>query len=88
MHTTLLVLAQAGLGTGGIRNWILQNLVPLLLLVVALLVLWIGAGQGDNSAVMKRVVGVFAALALVGFAVNGSGVDIGTFLAGLFSNKG
>ena len=28
------------------------------------------------------------ALALIGFAVTGAGVDIGTFIAGLFSTSG
>lgn len=88
MHTTLAVLAQAGLGTQGVRGWILTNLLPLLLLTVALLLLWVGGGHGDNAGVMKRVGGVFVALAIVGLAVTGSGVDIGTFLAGLFSSKG
>lgn len=87
MHTTL-VLAQAALGTGGVRAWILDNLLPLLLLTVALLLLWIGGGKGDNAGMMQRVGGVFAALAVVGLAVTHSGVDIGTFLAGLFSTKG
>ena len=88
MHTTTLVIAQAALGTGGVRAWILDNLLPLLLLTVALLLLWIGGGKGDNAGMMQRVGGVFAALAVVGLAVTHSGVDIGTFLAGLFSTKG
>ena len=82
------VLAQNGLGTSGIQGWIVDNVIPLLLLTVALLLLWLGGGQGDNAGVMRRVVGVFVALALIGFAVTGAGVDIGTFLAGLFSSKG
>ncbi|GAA3361679.1 MULTISPECIES: hypothetical protein [Saccharopolyspora] len=79
---------QTGLGTEGIRGWILNNLLPLLLLAVALLLLWLGGGKGDNAGVMRRVMGVFVALALIGFAVTGAGVDIGTFIAGLFSTNG
>jgi hypothetical protein len=90
-HVTALAqtaLAQSGrLGTEGVRGWILDNLLPLLLLTVALLLLWLGGGKGDNAGVMKRVGGVFVALAIIGLAVTGSGVDIGTFLAGLFSTK-
>jgi hypothetical protein len=77
--------APNGLGTSGIRGWILDNLVPLLLLTVALLLLWLGGGKGDNAGVMKRVGGVFVALAIIGLAVTGAGVNIGTWLAGLFS---
>ncbi|RCW40696.1 hypothetical protein DFQ14_11020 [Halopolyspora algeriensis] len=82
------VLAQTGLDTGGLRGWILDNLLPLLLLAVALLLLWLGGGKGDNAGVMRRVGGVFVALAIVGIAVSGAGVDIGTFIAGLFSTSG
>ncbi len=81
------ILAQTALGTGGIRDWILNNLLPLLLLTVALLLLWLGGGKGDNAGVMRRVGGVFVALAIIGLAVTGSGVDIGTFIAGLFSTR-
>ncbi len=81
-------LAPTGLGTEGIRGWILNNLLPLLLLTVALLLLWLGGGKGDNAGVMRRVGGVFVALAIIGLAVTGSGVDIGTFIAGLFSTNG
>ena len=70
------VLAQTELGTTGIRGWILNNLLPLLLLTVALLLLWLGGGKGDNAGVMRRVIGVFVALAIIGFAVTGAGVDV------------
>lgn len=81
------VLAQNKLDTQGIRGWILNNLLPLLLLTVALLLLWLGGGKGDNAGVMRRVGGVFVALAVIGLAVSGTGVDIGTFIAGLFSTS-
>lgn len=75
----------ARLATRGLNEWILSNALPLLLLTVALLLLWLGAGKGDNASVMRRVGGVFVALAIIGLAVTGAGVDIGTFIAGLFS---
>jgi hypothetical protein len=82
---SLNTLAANGLGTNGIRGWILENLVPLLLLTVALLLLWLGGGKGDNAGVMRRVIGVFVALGIIGLAVTNAGVNIGTWLAGLFS---
>lgn len=85
MIVAMNVLAQSQLDTGGIRNWILDNVVPLLLLAVALLMLWLGGGKGDNAGVMRRVGGVFVALAIIGLAVSGAGVDLGTWIAGLFS---
>ena len=45
-------------GTGNVRGWILDNIVPLLLLTVALLLLWLGGGKGDNAGVMRRLGGV------------------------------
>jgi hypothetical protein len=85
--THLNALAQTRLDTQNIRGWILDNLLPLLLLTVALLLLWLGGGKGDNAGVMRRVGGVFVALAIIGLAVTNAGIDIGTFIAGLFSTN-
>ena len=63
----------------------LDNIVPLLLLGVAVLLLWLGGGKGDNAGVMRRVGGVIIALGVVGLAVSGTGVDLGAWIAGLFS---
>ena len=84
---TTLQLAQEGdLGTTGVREWILNNIIPLLLLVVALLLLWLGGGKGDNAGVMRRLGGVIVALAIIGLAVTtNAGQNIGKWIAGLFS---
>ncbi|GAA1245725.1 hypothetical protein GCM10009676_34590 [Prauserella halophila] len=82
---TLAALAQGELDTGGVRSWLLDNVVPLVLLAVALLLLWLGGGKGDNAGVMRRLGGVVIALALIGLAVSGLGVDVGEWLAGLFT---
>lgn len=80
------VLAAGGeLGTGGIQNWIVNNMIPLLLLAVALLLLWMGGGRGDNAGVMKRLAGVFVALGIIGIALTGAGVNVSKWLAGLFT---
>ncbi|MDT7783307.1 MAG: hypothetical protein QOF58_1726 [Pseudonocardiales bacterium] len=72
-------------GTGNVRGWILDNIVPLLLLTVALLLLWLGGGKGDNAGVMRRLGGVIVALAIIGLAVTtDAGANIGKWLAGLF----
>ncbi|MGH3974896.1 MAG: hypothetical protein ACRDS9_16440 [Pseudonocardiaceae bacterium] len=83
--TALIVVAQAELSTNNLRTWMLDNIVPLLLLGVAVLLLWLGGGKGDNAGVMRRVGGVIIALGIVGLAVSGAGVDLGTWIAGLFS---
>lgn len=86
----LVTLAQqppaGNLGTTGVRTWILENLVPLLLLTVAVLLLWLGGGKGDNAGVMRRLGGVIIALAIIGLAVTtNAGANIGQWIAGLFT---
>ncbi|MGH3905439.1 MAG: hypothetical protein ACRDTE_14810 [Pseudonocardiaceae bacterium] len=81
----LTVVAQAELGTNNLREWMLDNIIPLLLLAVAVLLLWLGGGKGDNAGVMRRVGGVIIALGVIGLAVSGAGVDLGTWIAGLLS---
>ncbi|MGH3771370.1 MAG: hypothetical protein ACRDRW_08250 [Pseudonocardiaceae bacterium] len=84
--TALTILVQgAELGTSNLRTWMLNNVVPLLLLAVAVLLLWLGGGKGDNAGVMRRVGGVIIALGVIGLAVSGAGVQLGTWIANLFS---
>jgi hypothetical protein len=75
------LLAQ-GLSTGGLQGWIQDNVVPLVLLGIAVILLWIG-GRGDNAGVARRSVGLVIGLVALGIAVSGSGPQIGSFLAGL-----
>ncbi|HZG91048.1 MAG TPA: hypothetical protein VEZ42_12625 [Pseudonocardia sp.] len=75
------LLAQ-GLSTGGLQGWITDNVVPLVLLGIAVILLWIG-GRGDNAGVARRSVGLVIGLIALGIAVSGSGPQIGSFLAGL-----
>jgi hypothetical protein len=89
-HTNVFLAQQqqpgSGLGTGNLQTWILGNIIPLLLLVVALLLLWLGGGKGDNAGVMKRIGGVLVAMAIIGLAVTtDAGKNIGTWIAGLFT---
>ncbi len=83
---TLATLAQAELDTDNVQSWILDNIIPLVLLAVALLLLWLGGGKGDNAGVMRRLAGVVIALAIIGLAVSGLGVDVGQWLASLFTS--
>ncbi|MEU3275325.1 hypothetical protein ABZ639_31115 [Saccharomonospora sp. NPDC006951] len=83
---TLAALAQQQpIGTTGVRDWLINNIIPLVLLAVALLLLWLGGGKGDNAGVMRRLAGVVIALAIIGLAVSGLGVNVGEWIAGLFT---
>ena len=70
--------------TRGLQGWILDNLVPVLLLSVAVILLWIG-GKGDNAGAARRSVGLLIGLMALGIAVSGKAPEIGTFLAGLLT---
>ena len=71
-----------GLSTGGLQGWITDNIVPLILLGIAIILLWIG-GRGDNAGVARRSVGLIIGLVALGIAVSGAGPQVGAFLAGL-----
>lgn len=81
MTGALVVIAQ-GLSTTGLQGWIQDNVVPLVLLTIAVVLLWIG-GRGDNAGVARRGVGLLVGLVALGIAVSGNGPEIGNFLAGL-----
>jgi len=76
--------AQGGVSTGGLQKWIQDNVVPLILLTIAVILLWIG-GRGDNAGVARRSVGLIIGLVALGIAVSGRGPDVGKFLAGLIT---
>ncbi|WAL64800.1 hypothetical protein ORV05_28235 [Amycolatopsis cynarae] len=82
---TLVQLAQGEIKTHSVQQWILDNIIPLVLLAVALLLLWLGGGKGDNAGVMRRLAGVVIALAVIGLAVSGLGVNVGEWIAHLFT---
>lgn len=85
MMTLVQQLAQGEIKTRGVQQWMLDNVIPLILLAVALLLLWLGGGKGDNAGVMRRLAGVVIALAIIGLAVSGLGVNVGEWIAGLFT---
>lgn len=82
--TVVLWLAEGGLSTTGLQGWIQDNVVPLILLGIAVILLWIG-GRGDNAGVARRSIGLIVGLVALGIAVSGNGPEIGTFLASLIT---
>ena len=77
------MLAQ-DINTRGLQGWIQNNVVPLVLLSIAIILLWVG-GRGDNAGVARRSVGLIVGLIALGIAVSGSGDEVGTFLARLIT---
>lgn len=82
-----LVLAQGELTTVNLRDWITNNIVPLILLAIAVILLWIG-GRGDNAGVARRSVGLLVGLVALGIAVTGNGPAVGQALANLLVSTG
>ena len=66
MHT-LHPAVLAAASTGGLQDWIRSNVIPLLLLVIAVM-LFVLAQRGDNAKAMKVVAGVIIALGVLGLA--------------------
>jgi len=69
-------------GTGPLQSFITSNIVPLILLAIAVILLWIG-GRGDNAGVARRSIGLVVGLVALGIAVSGKAADVGKFLASL-----
>ncbi|MGQ0573749.1 MAG: hypothetical protein ACT4RN_06025 [Pseudonocardia sp.] len=76
-----LLIAQA-VGTAPLQGWIRDNVIPLLLLAIAIIMLWIG-GRGDNAGVARRGAALVIGLLVLGIAVSGQADEVGSFLAGL-----
>ncbi len=72
------------LNTRGLQGWIQDNVIPLVLLGIAIILLWIG-GRGDNAGVARRSVGLIVGLSALGIAVSGNGPEVGACLARLLT---
>jgi hypothetical protein len=72
----------ANFGTNNLQQWISGNIVPLLLLVIAIVLLWIG-GRGDNAGVARRSISLVVGLVVLGIALSGKAPDVGKFFANL-----
>jgi hypothetical protein len=72
----------AAANTGGLQSWIKANIIPLLLLVIAVM-LFVLAQRGDNAKAMKVVAGVIIALAVLGLASSGNADTLGAWMASL-----
>lgn len=72
------------MGTTGLQQWLLDNAVPVVLLVVAVGLLF-AAMRGDNAKGMKVFLGVLLGLVVLGLAVSGQAPKIGSQLWALFT---
>lgn len=75
-------LASATGDTANLKAWIKGNIIPLLLLLIAVMP-FVFAQLGDNAKAMRVVAGVIIALAVLGVATTGRADEVGTWLASL-----
>ena len=80
LHTSVVAAAS----TGGLQSWIKDNIIPLLLLLIAVM-LFVLAQRGDNAKAMKVVAGVVVALAVLGIASSGQADNLGAWMAHLIT---
>lgn len=72
----------AAASTDGLQAWIKSNIIPLLLLVIAVM-LFVVAQRGDNAKAMRVVAGVVIALGVLGLATGGHAESFGSWLSSL-----
>jgi NhaP-type Na+/H+ and K+/H+ antiporter len=72
------------LGTNGLQDWIKNNVVPLIVLFLAVIMLF-ASGKGDLAKLFKIGAGALISLAVLGIALTGAGVNIGTELSKLLN---
>ncbi|HSV67366.1 MAG TPA: hypothetical protein VLJ59_15835 [Mycobacteriales bacterium] len=75
-------LAANGLNTGGLESFLRNNVVNILILVVAAGLLLL-ANRGEYRQAMTRVGIVVAALFVLGLAVSGKATDLASWAVGL-----
>ena len=70
-------------GTGGLAEWITDNIITLVVLILGVTVLW-AARSGNNSKAVTIVGGLIIGLGVLGLAVGNNATDLGQWMAGLF----
>lgn len=77
------MLPAAEYGTSGLAAWIQDNVITVIILVLAAAVLW--AAKGGNIAKgLTITAGLILGVAVLGIATGNTAQDIGTFVVDLF----
>ena len=78
-----LLATQAGFGTTGLSAWIQDNVITIILLLIAATALWAGK-NGNISKVVTIGACAVVGVAILALATTGAATDIGTWLVSLF----
>ena len=79
----VVVAAPVAVDTSGIGDWLRDNAVKILLIVIGLVIL-MASHRGDHSRVVSTVGLSLIGLMVLGIAFSGSALDVGYWLARLF----
>jgi hypothetical protein len=85
MVVTMRVIASQVLAVGstaGVTNWIEKNLIPLIILVIALGIV-AGAQKRDHKGAVTKVGIILLGLMVAGLALGGKSVEVGQWLSSL-----
>lgn len=83
MNHLLAAVPAASYGTGGLKQWISDNVVSLVIVVLAICVLWAARG-GNISKGITITAGLVLGVIVLGMASGNTAQDVGNFVVGLF----
>jgi hypothetical protein len=72
-----------GFGTTGLSSWIQDNVITIILLMIAATALWAGK-NGNISKVVTISACAVIGVAVLALATTGAATDVGAWLVGLF----
>lgn len=81
------VMQEVNPRTTGIIGWIEDNVVTLIVLILAVCVLWAARG-GNISKAVTIIAGLILGLAVLGMATGSTAADLGEWIANLFVGGG
>ena len=70
-------------GTSGLKDWISNNVITLVILILGIAILW-SARSGNIGKGITIAAGVIIGLAVLGLAAGSNANDIGVFIVHLF----
>jgi len=72
-----------GFGTGGLAQWIQDNVITIILLIIAAAAFWAGK-NGNISKIVTILVCTVLGLAILTLATTGVGKELGVWIVSLF----
>ena len=71
------------MSTGGLTQWILDNIITLVILILGIAILWAARG-GNLSKGVTIIAGAIMGLAVLGLATGNNATSLGDWIVGLF----